>query len=146
MRVLNVLIFFVRTRRWLLAAVLLTLTRGLGQGALSVVSIAMIGPWFVRRIDTAMAVYSLALSVGFMLAFPAVGAAIQQWGWRPAWAGLGAALVVVLAPVAMAIVRRSPAAIGVGPDGDEPAGGGGSPGTVEAERRRNGSGRTCGRS
>jgi MFS family permease len=99
-------------------AVLLTLTRGLGQSALSVVSIAMIAPWFVRRIDHAMAVYSLVLSVGFMLAFPTVGAAIQQWGWRTAWAGLGVALVVGLAPVAVAVVRRGPASIGLAPDGD----------------------------
>jgi MFS family permease len=98
-------------------AVLLTLTRALGQGALSVVSIAMIGRWFVRRIDTAMAVYSIGLSVGFMLAFPTVGAAVQAWGWRPAWASIGAALVLVLAPAAILVVRRGPAAMGLAPDG-----------------------------
>src|SRR6267142_4168557 len=54
-------------------ALWITLTRGLGQSALSVVSIALVGHWFVRRIDTAMAVYSIALSVGFMAAFPLVG-------------------------------------------------------------------------
>lgn len=100
-------------------AVLLALTRGLGQGALSVISIAMVGHWFVRRIDTAMAVYSIGLSVGFMVAFPAVGAAIQQWGWRAAWASVGAVLVLGLAPAALVIVRRSPATIGPAPD-DEP--------------------------
>jgi MFS family permease len=99
-------------------AMLVTLTRGLGQSALSVVSIAMVGHWFVRRIDTAMAVYSIALSVGFMLAFPLVGAAIQQWGWRAAWASIGAALVLILAPAAMLVVRRSPASIGLAPDGE----------------------------
>jgi MFS family permease len=104
-------------------AVLITLTRGLGQGALSVISIAMVGHWFVRRIDTAMAVYSVALSVGFMLAFPAVGAAIQQWGWRTAWAAVGAGLVLVLAPLAMLVVRPSPASMGLAPDGDLTHGG-----------------------
>ena len=68
-------------------AVWITLTRALGQSALSVVSLAMIAPWFVRKVDTAMALYSVALSVGFMLAFPAVGAMVQQRGWRSCLAG-----------------------------------------------------------
>jgi MFS family permease len=38
-------------------AVSITLTRGFGQSALSVISIATVGHWFVRRIDAAMAVY-----------------------------------------------------------------------------------------
>src|SRR5262245_2035913 len=62
-----------------------TLSRALGQSALSVVSLAMVGQWFVRRIDTAMAIYSVVMSVGFMAAFPAVGATVQQSGWRHAW-------------------------------------------------------------
>ncbi len=99
-------------------AVLLTITRGLGQGALSVVSIAMVGQWFVRRIDLAMAVFSVALSVGFMISFPLVGAAVQQWGWRAAWAGIGIALLAGLAPVAVLLVRPSPASVGLGPDGN----------------------------
>ena len=37
-------------------AIAVTLTRALGQSALSVVSIAMVGHWFVRRIDMAMAI------------------------------------------------------------------------------------------
>jgi hypothetical protein len=41
-------------------AILITLTRGLGQSALSVVSITMVGQWFVRRLNLAMAVYTVA--------------------------------------------------------------------------------------
>ena len=63
-------------------AVWITLTRALGQSALSVVSLAIVGFWFVRRIDTAMAVYSVAISIGFMAAFPLVGYSVQAWGWR----------------------------------------------------------------
>ncbi len=99
-------------------AVWVTLTRGLGQSALSVVSIAMVGPWFVRRIDRAMAVYSVAMSVGFMLAFPLVGSLVQRWGWRAAWSAVGIALVAGLAPLAAWLVRRSPRACGLAPDGD----------------------------
>ena len=80
--------------------VMITFTRGLGQSALSVVSLAMPGKWFRRQLTWAMGVYSLVLSVGFMLAFPAVGAIVQAQGWRVAWAWVGAALVFGLAPLA----------------------------------------------
>ena len=87
-------------------AVMLLLTRAVGQSALSVVSIAMVGQWFVGRLNAAMAAYSLALSVGFMIAFPVVGSLIQQWGWRVAWLAIGLALIMVLAPIAWLVVRR----------------------------------------
>ena len=44
---------------WL--AVLITLSRGFGQSALSVVSLTIVGQWFVRRLSTAMGVYSILL-------------------------------------------------------------------------------------
>jgi MFS family permease len=102
-------------------AIAVTLTRALGQSALSVVSIAMVGQWFVRRIDMAMAVYSVALSVGFMIAFPLVGTLVQSRGWRAAWFGVGAAILVGLVPLGLLFVRRSPESIGVAADG-APAG------------------------
>jgi len=105
-----------------------TLTRALGQSALSVVSIAIVGQWFVRRVDTAMAVYSVALSVGFMLAFPLIGALVQIWGWRAAWLTIGCALLFGLAPVGFAVVRRGPEAVGLAPDG----------GVLAASKTRNG--------
>jgi MFS family permease len=99
-------------------AIWLTLTRALGQSALSVVSLAIVGHWFVRRIDLAMAIYSIALSIGFMIAFPLVGAAVQSYGWRVAWAAVGTALIAVLAPLAWIVVRASPESCGLAPDGD----------------------------
>ena len=98
-------------------AVAITLTRGLGQSALSVVSIAIVGHWFVRRINIAMAIYSVVLSVGFMIAFPVVGALVQSCGWRATWLAVGIALLAVLAPISWVVVRRSPEAIGLAPDG-----------------------------
>lgn len=97
---------------------LITLTRGLGQSALSVVSITIVGKWFVRRLNTAMAVYTVALSVGFMAAFPSVGAAVTAYGWRAAWAGVGWAVLLGLAPLGWLLVRRSPEAVGIAPDGE----------------------------
>ena len=43
----------------------LFLVRGLGQGALSAVSMAMVGKWFSHRIGLAMGVYSVLLGIGF---------------------------------------------------------------------------------
>jgi MFS family permease len=92
---------------WALA-IAVTLTRGLGQSALSVISLAMVGQWFVRRIDLAMAIYSIVMSIGFMIAFPVVGSIVQSSGWRSAWLMIGVALIVVLAPISWVILRRSP--------------------------------------
>ena len=98
-------------------AVSIALTRGFGQSALSVISIAAIGHWFARRIDTAMAVYSIVLSIGFMAAFPAVGWMVQAHGWRSAWLAVGLALLVGLAPLCWLVVRRAPAELGLEVDG-----------------------------
>src|SRR5918993_553092 len=108
-----------RADSYLALAVWITLTRALGQSALSVVSLAIVGHWFVRRIDKAMAIYSVTMSVGFMLAFPIVGALVQQWGWRPAWLLIGAALILLLAPLGWIVVRPTPESIGLRPDGEE---------------------------
>lgn len=99
-------------------ALLITLTRGLGQSALSVISITMVGQWFVRRITLAMAVYTIVLSVGFMLAFPIVGAMVIRYGWRTAWTAIGLTLLLGLAPLGWLFVRRSPEACGLSPDGE----------------------------
>lgn len=88
--------------------VFVTLTRGLGQSALSVVSLAMVGKWFRARLTKAMAVYSLLMSIGFMAAFPLVGAVVLAYGWRAAWAGIGVALIAGLAPLAWIFVRSTP--------------------------------------
>ena len=98
-------------------AILITLTRGFGQSALSVVSITMVGQWFVRRLNLAMAVYTITLSIGFMLAFPLIGAIVLANGWRRAWWIIGLALLFGLAPLASLLVRRSPESSHVELDG-----------------------------
>ena len=113
-------------------AVAITLTRALGQSALSVVSIAMVGHWFVRRIDMAMAIYSVVLSVGFMIAFPAVGALVQSRGWRTAWFAVGVGILTGLVPLGLLFVRRNPESIGVAADGDGAAANA-EPGTQNVE-------------
>lgn len=96
----------VRSTVWLL--VLMTLTRGFGQSSLSIVSLAMPGKWFRRRLTFAMGVYAIVMSVGFMIAFPLVGALVLQQGWRVTWAWVGAGLMFGLGPIAWLFVRREP--------------------------------------
>jgi len=100
-------------------ALAVTLTRGLGQSALSVISLAMVGQWFVHGIDKAMAIYSIVMSIGFMIAFPVVGSLVQSWGWRSAWFAIGITLLIVLAPAALLLARRHPEA---DTRGDKPSG------------------------
>jgi len=95
----------------------ITLTRGLGQSSLSIVSLAMVGKWFRARLTRAMAVYAVVMSVGFMIAFPLVGAIVAARGWRTAWAAVGLFLVAGLAPLAWVLDRSSPEAAGLEVDG-----------------------------
>src|SRR4030095_11553143 len=95
------------TSFWSLA-IAVTLTRGLGQSALSVISLAMVGQWFIHGIDKAMAIYSVVMSIGFMMAFPVVGSLVQSAGWRAAWFAIGVTLLAILAPLSFFLARQHP--------------------------------------
>ncbi len=86
----------------------ITLTRGFGQSALSVVSLALVGKWFARRLNFAMAIYALLVGIGFIIAFPSVGAAVLRFGWRAAWSGVGVFLMAVLVPLGWIFIRDVP--------------------------------------
>jgi MFS family permease len=83
--------------------VLLILTRGLGQGSLSVVSMALVGKWFTRRLGPAMGVYTVLLAFGFIAVTLGTGEAVKAHGWRAAWAGVGFALLLGVAPLGAAL-------------------------------------------
>src|SRR5438128_8164750 len=100
----------------------ITLSRGLGQSALSVVSLALVGKWFGRGLNYAMGIYSLLVGIGFIAAFPGVGRAVLAFGWRAAWAGVGWALLVVVTPLAWLVARDGPAARDIEFDRVDPGG------------------------
>jgi MFS family permease len=104
---------------WL--AGLVTLTRGLGQSALSVISLTMVGQWFGRRLNLAMAIYTILMSVGFMIAFPLVGNVVAGSGWRIAWAGIGGAILLGLVPLAGLLVRSTPESCGLALEDEKPS-------------------------
>ena len=92
---------------------LLVLSRGLGQSTLSVVSVTMVGQWFRGRLNLAMGIFSVALSLGFMTAFPIIGAIVVSEGWRTAWALIGWCLLPGLALIAWWLARRGPEECGL---------------------------------
>jgi MFS family permease len=90
---------------------LVLLTRGFGQSALSVVSLALFGKSAGPRPGIAMGVYSFVVGLGFMAAFALCKVALEAWSadWRTLWAGIGFVLLAG-APLAWLLVR--PAAVG----------------------------------
>ncbi len=103
-------------------AVTLTMVRGFGQGALSVVAIALVGKWFHRRVGVAMGVFTVLLAVGFVVPILVVEDAMKRLGaagpagWRAVWDGIGVALLLGLVPLGLLFARSSPEACGVTPD------------------------------
>lgn len=113
-------------------AVTLTLVRGLGQGALSVVAIALVGKWFRRRAGIAMGVFTVLLAVGFIAPIFVVGEMVKSSGWRGAWEGVGLVLLLGLAPFGLLVARSTPESCGVTPDEPSAEAGGTAPMTVWA--------------
>lgn len=89
---------------WWSLFLLLMLTRGFGQSALSVISISMVGKWFSGRQSFPMALYSLTLSLGFALA-PKLSEQYAEADWRVVWAGMGWILLLGMAPIALLLTR-----------------------------------------
>jgi MFS family permease len=99
--------------------VLLTLTRGLGQSALSVASISAVGKWFERQVGLAMGVYAFLLSALFAVAFGVIGQIIRTQGWQSAWIQVAWALFVI-AVLALLFLREAPPAAADSPPAAEP--------------------------
>ncbi|MBX3448126.1 MAG: MFS transporter [Planctomycetaceae bacterium] len=89
----------------------LVLVRGLGQSALSVVSLTMVGKWFPRRSGAAMGVFAVLLTFGFIASILAFGELSTKYGWRSAWSQMGVMLVVGLAPLAWLVARDRPGSV-----------------------------------
>jgi hypothetical protein len=75
--------------------VMILLTRGLGQSALSVASLALIGRSARGRTGLAMGVYACLTSLGFVGAFAALKPLVvhDPGAWRSQWAGIGIAVI-----------------------------------------------------
>lgn len=91
--------------------VLVFATRALGQSALSVASITVVGKAFDRRVGLAMGIYSVLLSLFFAGAFTLVGSTVRNAGWREAWFQIALALIWFVAPAVLIFIREPGSAL-----------------------------------
>jgi MFS family permease len=100
---------------------------GLGLTAVGqVVATAVIARWFTRRRATALSILGAASMAGISLLVPVAMWLILTIGWRMTYVVCGAFMIATLLPLALWIVRDSPEAMGLVPDGD-PAPAAGAP-------------------
>ncbi|MBF2014930.1 MAG: MFS transporter [Rivularia sp. T60_A2020_040] len=91
--------------------------RGLGQGALGLVSVNVINLWFVRRRGLAISLSGIGFALG-MAVFPLlIEFLITQFGWRTTYMILGGVVAVTILPVGALIYREQPERYGLQPDG-----------------------------
>jgi MFS family permease len=76
--------------------------------------------WFARRRSLAISLAYSGVGVGAIVLLPLVQMAIGQSGWRSACLGMAVAILVLLAPLNL-LLRRTPAELGLAPDGDPAA-------------------------
>jgi len=95
--------------------------RMMGQGALSLVATTAVAPWFVRRRGFAIGV-TTAVGSALLSLVPVLtrGVIIPAVGWRGAWMVLGAAVWLIVVPIALRGMIDRPSQVGQQPDGDAP--------------------------
>jgi MFS family permease len=86
--------------------ILVLLTRGLGQSALSVASLTIVGKSSGRRVGLAMGIYSALVTILFVGAFQIVGHTVIGQGWRRAWAEIAWVLLAGVTPLTVLLLRE----------------------------------------
>ncbi|HUG32361.1 MAG TPA: MFS transporter [Acidimicrobiia bacterium] len=93
-----------------------TALRGLGQGALSLVSIHSINIWFVRRRGMAVGMAGIGFAAATAVLPVGLDRLMTAVGWRGAYVVLGVVVMVVMLPVGGGLFRNRPELYGLLPD------------------------------
>jgi MFS family permease len=94
---------------------------GLGNACLSVTAItAAISPWFERHQGRAMSSAMLGASVGGMSSTPILIFSIERIGFPNTMLYSAGLLLAVVLPLAIFVMRKNPAELGLYPDGEAP--------------------------
>ena len=96
------------------------LIRGLGQGALGLVSMHAIVIWFVRRRGLAIGLAGVGMASATAFFPLLIETLVSAWGWRWAYAALGALVALTILPLGSVFFRRDPERYGVAPDARRP--------------------------
>ncbi len=73
--------------------------------------------WFERRRGIALGISLSGFGVGAMLVPVVAQLMIDSYGWRMAYAGFGAAVLLLSLPMVVFVLRENPAEMGLKPDG-----------------------------
>jgi len=90
-----------------------------------VIASGVVARWFSKRRGTALSVLGSASMTGMSLLVPAVTWLIITGGWRMTYVVMAGAVVLLVIPLCLWVVRDSPESVGLTPDGVAAA-----PGTV----------------
>jgi len=99
---------------------------GLGFGVGAAIAVAMCGPlpvttvvakWFDRKRGRAVGLVAMGIPAGGILLTPLAGQLIDAFGWRGTLRAF-AGIALLIAPLALAVVRNTPAALGQLVDGE----------------------------
>src|SRR5881628_626633 len=96
-----------------------------------VIASGVVARWFNKRRGTALSVLGSASMTGMSLLVPAVTWLILTTGWRMTYVVIAGAMLVVLLPLCLWVLRDSPESVGLLPDG-----GTARPGAVNAPIER----------
>lgn len=94
--------------------------RTLGQGAMSLVSVWLIGEWFEQRRGMATAIAGLGGGLSVMTVPLINNRIIEHSGWEANWVALGLAAWVILVLPGVLLIRDRPEDLGLHPDGLDP--------------------------
>jgi MFS family permease len=91
---------------------------GIGWASLSAAAVAaMIAPWFEKHQGRAVSIAAVGASIGGVVGVPVLLFAIAQIGLFATTVVAAIAILLVLLPIAAFVLKRSPAELGLFPDG-----------------------------
>ena len=97
-----------------------SVVRSLGQGALSLISVWLVGEWFQRKRGIASAIAGIGGGLSVMTIPLLNNVLIRNYGWESAWVALAIGVWSILIIPSLVLLRNRPEDIGLNPDGIDP--------------------------
>jgi len=92
---------------------------GVGLSATTLIpNQTIVSHWFVRKRGSAMGIAMIGIAAGGIFWAPFAHTLIERFRWQGAFIIFGLAIPLVIVPLAIFVIRRSPQSIGLSPDGD----------------------------